>query len=152
MLTSFSPHCSRTSADGISVTVPYITLPTEYLRGRMGQAFYRTMNIPDLVARNRSEYVNLAIRLAEDKEYYTNLRALLHERASLIWEDMEIPFRWASFFSTAVGIPPLPWAEFISESGRDLSRETDLLRQRSMNRNHFSSKYGDERWILEEVR
>ncbi len=41
---------SRTSADGLIAGKPVLTLPSEYLRGRMGVAFLSTMNIPELVA------------------------------------------------------------------------------------------------------
>ena len=45
---------SRTSADGLANGVPVLTLPAEYLRGRMGVQFYRSMGMPELVAHNRS--------------------------------------------------------------------------------------------------
>ena len=45
---------SRTSADGLANGIPVLTLPAEYLRGRMGVQFYKSMGMPELVAHNRS--------------------------------------------------------------------------------------------------
>ena len=141
---------SRTSADGLSVSIPYITMPTEYLRGRMGSSFYRTMNIPELVARNKSDYVDLAVRLATEKEYYSRLRSLVNDRKHLIWEDMEIPFRWSSFFSTAMGVPAQSWESFMAETDRNIAVETELFDLRNEMRSQFYEVYGNERWLLDD--
>ena len=90
---------SRTSADGIGVGIPVLTLPTEYLRGRMCGSFYRTMDIPELMAKNKTDYVNIAVKLATDKNYYDLVRKKVQETSYLIWEDMEVPYMWSMLFS-----------------------------------------------------
>ena len=89
---------SRTSADSLAMGIPMITMPTEYLRGRMGAAFLRykrftsicntnrTMNIPELVARNRSEYVKIAHELSVNSALYSSVTKKIKERSHLIWE------------------------------------------------------------------
>lgn len=81
---------SRTSADAILVGIPYVTLPAEYLRGRMGSAFLRTMNVPELVAQNIDDYVDISYRLLRDKQFYAATKKKLIENSYLIWEDMEV--------------------------------------------------------------
>ena len=50
------------------------TCVIEYLRGRMGLSFYRTMNIPDLVAHNRSHYISIAVRLCENATFLRSMK------------------------------------------------------------------------------
>ena len=141
---------SRTSADGLVVNVPVITLPAEYLRGRMGAAFFRTMNMPELVARNRSEYVLMAARLGSDRAHRDRVRARIAERLPLIWEDMEYVDAWYRFLCTAVGLPPLRWEAFIAQTGRDVANETRLRDTRRANRAAFDAQWGREEWLLQD--
>ena len=140
---------SRTSADGFIVGLPVLTLPTEHLRGRMGAAFYRTMDIPELVAHNMTEYIRIATELCSDSLFYHHVRQLIRERTSLIWEDMEVPFGWSTFLSTAAGIRPPSWEEYLIQSGRNISEENRLRRIREENRRSFQERWGDERYLLE---
>ena len=140
---------SRTSADGFVVGVPVLTLPTEHLRGRMGAAFYRTMGIPELVAHNMSEYIRIAWKLCTNSTFYTHVRQLIIERTHLIWEDMEVPFGWSTFLSTAAGIHPPSWDEYLAQSGRNITIENTLRKIREENRAFFRSQWGEERYMLE---
>lgn len=140
---------SRTSADGLSVHVPYVTLPSEHLRGRMGAAFYRTMNIPELVARNKTEYIQICVRLAKNRNQYLTIREKISARSHLIWEDMEVPFRWTQYFSVLAGLPVPNWEEFIRETGRDPVVETELFETRQKFRKAFESTWGEEKWMLD---
>jgi hypothetical protein len=141
---------SRTSADGLIAGVPVLTLPSEYLRGRMGAAFLRTMNLPELVARSRMEYIQIAVKLAEDRPYYERIKSAIKDRLHLIWEDMEYVHSWAQFLCTAAGISPLNWDDFIRQTGRDLPHETALRDERRRNHELFDTVWGEETWLLEE--
>ena len=124
-----------------------MTLPTEFLRGRMGFSYLNTMDITELCATNISEYVEIAVRLGKDINFYNYIRTVIKDRAYLIWEDMEIPYRWSSILSTAVGLTPLSWDAFLFESGRNVALETSLREQR----NKFREKRGykeEDRKIL----
>ena len=48
-----------------------MTLPTEFLRGRMGFSYLNTMDITELCATNISEYVEIAVRLGKDINFYS---------------------------------------------------------------------------------
>lgn len=139
---------SRTSADGIIAGIPFITLPTEYLRGRMGASFYRTMNIPDLVARNVSEYVTIATKLCANQTFYNDMVKLVKEREYLVWEDMEYPYEWTRLLATLAGATAPTWFEFIESSKKDIQLENNLRDQRNSNRAQFSSEWGNESYML----
>ena len=139
---------SRTSADGLIAGVPVITLPSEHLRGRMGAAFYRTMNIPELVAKNRSDYAHIAIKLSANSTFYSHMRQLILERSGLIWEDMSVPFNWMQFLARVSGLLSPSWERFLEGSERNVSHEMKLATLRENNRKSFDAKWGPEFWLL----
>jgi hypothetical protein len=139
---------SKTSADALHAGKPIVTLPTEYLRGRMGAAFLRTMNLPELVARNVSEYVDIAVRLGANSEFYRTMCAAIVQRVDLIWEDMHFPYQWTGFLSTMVGLPVPSWEEFLHLSGRDVALEMKRTEIRDKNIALFDVAWGPEAWLL----
>ena len=70
-----------TSLECFGMGIPVITLPHPLFAGRCTYGFYKLMNITDLVASTRDEYVNLAVRLANDKEFN---RCVLRARAEIV--------------------------------------------------------------------
>ena len=143
---------SRTSADSIASNIPYVTLPTEYLRGRMGASFLRTMNIPELVAKNITHYIDIAVRLSVDVLFFQQLKKLLFERSWLIWEDMEVPFAWTKFLSSASGIPcALSFAEFLQASCADRNVTHEVYATNLRNHHHqlFDTQWGPPLWLLD---
>jgi protein O-GlcNAc transferase len=139
---------SRTSADSIAVGVPFITLPSDSLRGRMGASLLRTMNLPELVATNVSHYIDIARRLHVDRAFYVQIRAKISERSKYIWNDVEDPFHWTQFLSVSSGIPPPSWNEFLEANHLDVDEETHLASVRRTNRRLFDESRGQERWLL----
>ena len=140
---------SRISADSITAGIPYVTLPTEYLKGRMGASFYRTMNIPDLVATDVDNYVFIAVRLSLDSAFLLKMRRLISSRAWMIFEDMEVPFAWSQFLLNAVGEKPQTWSEFIENSfDRDIVEETTKRNLRRSYQQLFDDRRVEE-WLLD---
>jgi predicted O-linked N-acetylglucosamine transferase (SPINDLY family) len=139
---------SRTSADGLAVGVPVLTLPSEYLRGRMGAAFYRTMNIPEMVAKDRSHYIRIASRLANNRTFYSEISSQIRERVHLIWEDMDVPFRWVQMLHRLSHVPVPSWEQFISHTDRDVALETARRNARIANQNEFRRVFGAETWLI----
>ncbi|RYG70054.1 hypothetical protein EON64_01205 [archaeon] len=121
---------SRTSADAIIVDKPYVTLPTMYLRGRMGYAFYRSMNLPDLVAVNVPDYLRILLRLHDDREFYDNVVSMLKARKDLIWHDMETVYEWTRFFQAAT-LESNHYASFEEFLTASFRQQQGLLRQHS---------------------
>ncbi len=58
------PFCGgHTTLEALSFGTPVVTLPTRHIRGRLTYAFYQTIGMMDCVARDTSEYVQIAVRL-----------------------------------------------------------------------------------------
>jgi hypothetical protein len=139
---------SRTSADALIAGKPFVTLPSEYLRGRMGQAFLRTMNLPELVAHNRSEYVAIATRLATDRRFYENTVEKIKSNLHLIWEDIEVPYEWTNLLSTVAGLTKLNWHDYLSSISADKILQDDLRNVRKAHRADFARVWGQEEYLL----
>jgi protein O-GlcNAc transferase len=93
---------ANTSYDAFAVGTPYVTLPTEYHRGRYGAAAYQQIGITDAIACNPKDYVEKAVRIAQDKIYRQQLSNRIREQAHLVFEDMEAVHELESFFKQAL--------------------------------------------------
>jgi protein O-GlcNAc transferase len=141
---------SRTAADSLLAGVPYITLPSEYLRGRMGKTFYKTMNLPQLVAHDMEEYIAVAVQLATDSAFLQKVRRLIAESSHLIWDDLDTAYSWTTFLSSVVGEwPTLTWEKFLEINGRDSNLENTRKDLISSNRALFEQIWGNERHLLD---
>jgi predicted O-linked N-acetylglucosamine transferase (SPINDLY family) len=62
-----------TAYDLVSLGVPFVTLPGPSSKGRVGYMLYRSLGIEDLIARDPDHYVELALRLAQDRPWRRSL-------------------------------------------------------------------------------
>lgn len=139
---------SRTAADGIGMGIPYVTLPTEYLKGRMGASLIRTLNVPELVAKDMSDYIRLATNLCQNKTLFASVKQKLQQSADLIWEDMEYPYEWTRLLMGLSNDLPMNWIDFLTISGRNVTEETRLADIRRVNRESFDKNWAPESWLL----
>lgn len=59
----------NTSLDALSAGAPVVTLPGTFMRGRQSKAMLEILGVPELIAENSKDYVNIALRLAADAPY-----------------------------------------------------------------------------------
>ncbi len=62
------PHFGggHTSYEALSLGVPIVTLPSDFLRGRITQALYRRMGLSAGIAKDTSDYIRVAVTFATD--------------------------------------------------------------------------------------
>ncbi len=77
----------NTSLDAIAAGLPMVTLPGSLMRGRQSAAMLRRLGLGALVARDRDDYVAIALRLGADPAGRAQLRRALEERAGDLFED-----------------------------------------------------------------
>lgn len=72
-----TPLCNghTTSMDVLWTGTPVVTLPAETLASRVAASQLATLGCPELIARTRQEYQEIAIKLGTDKEYLKAMRA-----------------------------------------------------------------------------
>ncbi|XP_055917772.1 UDP-N-acetylglucosamine--peptide N-acetylglucosaminyltransferase 110 kDa subunit isoform X2 [Eupeodes corollae] len=76
-----TPLCNghTTSMDVLWTGTPVVTLPGETLASRVAASQLATLGCPELIARTRQEYQEIAIRLGTDREYLKTMRAKVWE-------------------------------------------------------------------------
>lgn len=77
----------NTTYEALAFGVPIVTLPGEFMRGRVTYGCYRRMGYEALVARNIDEYVDLSVRVGTDRVWRNNIRAEILERAGVLFEN-----------------------------------------------------------------
>lgn len=72
-----TPLCNghTTGMDVLWAGTPMVTLPGETLASRVASSQLRALGVPELIAKDRAEYENIAIRLGTDKEFLRGTRA-----------------------------------------------------------------------------
>jgi CRISPR-associated protein Csy1 len=65
----------NTSIDALACGLPIVTLPGAYMRGRQSAGMLELVGVPELIARDRAEYLAVASRLVGDRAWRDGLRA-----------------------------------------------------------------------------
>ncbi len=86
----------------LAAGTPVVTLPTEFLRGRISRALYTKMGFTELVCASPEEYVEQALRLANDADYRAHVVARIAETVDVLFEDASEVRDLEAFFETAV--------------------------------------------------
>ena len=93
----------NSSLEAFACSVPVVTLPSPFLRGRLTLALYEQMGVMDCVAYDFKSYVNIALRLANEINWRKKIREKIRSRADILFEDVEAVRELENFFEWAVG-------------------------------------------------
>jgi predicted O-linked N-acetylglucosamine transferase (SPINDLY family) len=78
--------------------VPIVTLPGQFMRGRMTSGLYKQMDLTDFIARDLQSYSDLAVTLATNKAFNRHTRDLIVKGRHLLFEDIEAVHEMERFF------------------------------------------------------
>ncbi|MET0732298.1 MAG: tetratricopeptide repeat protein [Casimicrobiaceae bacterium] len=79
----------NTSLDALACGLPIVTVEGAFMRGRQSAAMLRRVGVPELVAADASEYVHLASRLAQDREWRRHLAARIAQGREVLFDDQQ---------------------------------------------------------------
>ncbi len=79
----------NTAMQAVDCALPIVTIEGKFMRGRFASGILKKMAMPDLIANTGQEYVDLAIRLAQDKEYRGHVKARIIEVRDCLYGDIE---------------------------------------------------------------
>ena len=77
----------NTALEAIAAGLPIVTLPGRFLRGRHCLSFLTRMGITETIARDTAEYVAIAARLGQDKQWRAEQSRRIVERRGLLYDD-----------------------------------------------------------------
>ena len=87
-LAPFPFGAGDTSLAAFAEGAPVVTMPTPYLRGRFTDAMYRAMEMDECVATTPEEYVEIALRLANDPAWRDEVRRSILARNHVLFENV----------------------------------------------------------------
>jgi len=76
-----------TTAQALAVGAPIVTLPGEFMRGRITYGCYKQMGLLECVARDAADYVQIAVRLGTDPAFRARCRAAIFARNSVLYDN-----------------------------------------------------------------
>lgn len=82
----------NTSLDALACALPVVTLPGEFMRGRQSYAMLKAMGLDELIARDRNEYVAIALRLGNDDAWREEIRQRIAQNTGKVFEN-ELPVK-----------------------------------------------------------
>ena len=86
-LDSFPFSGGNTTYQALAMGTPVVTLPGDYLRGRLSLAIYRQMDMTDCVAEDAADYARIAVRLGTDVAYRADIEERIAAGADGIFDD-----------------------------------------------------------------
>ena len=93
----------NSSLEAIAVNLPIVTWPGDSMRSRHTSAIYNKMGFTDLIAHNRQDYVNLALRLANDTQFYNQMHGKINRhKPNLAQGQQALGDALCDFFTQAI--------------------------------------------------
>lgn len=87
----------------VAADVPFVTWPGEFMRGRVGTALYRQMDMPELLAPTHEAYVELALKLAADKQFYQAMSEKIRTRSERVFTSDGVAEEYATHIHRIYG-------------------------------------------------
>jgi protein O-GlcNAc transferase len=91
-----------TAMHALALGSPLVTLPGEFNRGRVAQALLGKLGISETVATSPADYVERAVRIAQDASLRDSLRAKILERCGVLFSNPAPAAQLEAFFVDAV--------------------------------------------------
>jgi predicted O-linked N-acetylglucosamine transferase (SPINDLY family) len=91
-----------TGCEGIALGTPIVTMPGQFLRGRITPAMYRRIGVLDCIAENPQEYVEIAVRLGTGPEHRRRIRDKILANNHRLFESPDAVEEMQAFFREAV--------------------------------------------------
>jgi predicted O-linked N-acetylglucosamine transferase (SPINDLY family) len=93
---------TNTSYEGLAMGLPIVTMPTEYLKGRITTGCYRQMGLLDCVVNSPEAYIEQAVKLGTDTTYRAQIKAEILARCHGLYEDLAAVHEMTAFFKQAI--------------------------------------------------
>jgi protein O-GlcNAc transferase len=89
------------SIEAFAMGAPIVTWPGEFMRGRVTAGYYKQMGLDDLIASDENEYVSLAMKLAHDPDFKSQMQNDIKANSHKLFERIEVVKEAEKIFLTA---------------------------------------------------
>jgi predicted O-linked N-acetylglucosamine transferase (SPINDLY family) len=87
----------NTAMQAIDCALPIVTIEGKFMRGRLASGILKRIGMTELIANSDNKYIELAVRLAKDKEYRNSLSKEITKRRDILYNDIEPVHAFESF-------------------------------------------------------
>ncbi len=87
VLDSFAWSGNNSTLEALAFDRPVVTLPGAMMRARHTAAILKRLGMPELIARDRADYVAIAVRLGNDPAWRAGVTARIAERGAVLYDD-----------------------------------------------------------------
>ncbi|MBF0267610.1 MAG: tetratricopeptide repeat protein [Alphaproteobacteria bacterium] len=101
LLDTFHFSGGNSSLEAFAYGSPIVTLPSAFMRGRVTAQFYKMMGIDDLIAADADHYVELALKLAKDRDWRAQMRERILAAKGVLFENKDAVAHFADFLEKA---------------------------------------------------
>ena len=88
----------NTSLESFALGKPIVTLQSNLMRGRVTAGMYKAMGIDDCIAHNIEQYIKIAIKLADDKQFRDEIKEKILKSKYILFENTEVIKEFEKFF------------------------------------------------------
>ena len=92
----------NTSRQSFAFNKPIVTLPGDFLRGRITYGHYRRMDVMDCVAKDVDDYVDIAVHLGTDPAWRHEVETRIKAASPVLYENVEGVRELEQFFLEVV--------------------------------------------------
>jgi predicted O-linked N-acetylglucosamine transferase (SPINDLY family) len=93
---------NNTCLTALDCELPIVTCPTVFMRGRHSYGNLTMLGVTETIARDLDEYVAIAARLGNDREFRDAMRQRIRERVDGLYEDVSVVAALDTFYQSVV--------------------------------------------------
>jgi protein O-GlcNAc transferase len=105
ILDPFHFGIGTTGAFAFAVGAPVVTLPGEFMRGRVGLQYYKALGVMDCVAESKEDYVQKAVKIATDPILHEQIKQKILSNNHRIYDNSLAYRDYANFIRRVVVNP-----------------------------------------------
>jgi predicted O-linked N-acetylglucosamine transferase (SPINDLY family) len=105
-LDTFTWSGGNTSLEAIACSLPIVTCPGEFMRGRHTDSFLKLLGVTDTIAKNEAEYIDIAVKLGLDSAWRNSIAERMSQNQDLLFEDKTCVLGLEAFYKQVVATNP----------------------------------------------
>ncbi|OCQ91753.1 O-linked N-acetylglucosamine transferase, SPINDLY family protein [Oscillatoriales cyanobacterium USR001] len=98
-LDTFTWSGGNTSLEAIACNLPIVTCPGEFMRGLHAYSFLQMLGVTDTIAKNESEYIDIAVKLGLESDWRREISERMSERQDNLFDDRVCVAGLESFYT-----------------------------------------------------
>ena len=108
----------NSSMQSLSLDCPVVTLPSAFMRGRHTVSMLDVLELPDLIAKNTDDYINISVRLLSDGGFYNDIKHKISARKNRLFSDKSVSLAFQKAVETLCFRDPLAGDKLTSKINR----------------------------------